>query len=217
MSPRAVCRSAGARPGGRIVRIGQDGSSTSILEGLRAPVNGLTWHDGGFFISEDGFPGRISRWTPGSERNTVLDGLPDRGNYHLNMVAVGSDGWLYFSQGAMTNSGVVGLDAYDLACLKQLPHPCDLPGLDVTLAGEMFDTIDLFVPGQRTGDRGFIAVRRDQRTARGALRPGAVHGRGVALSSGRFGTLAGGMGAAQCLRPRLPAGWPPAGDRSRRG
>jgi glucose/arabinose dehydrogenase len=145
----------GARPGGRIVRIGQDGSSTSVLEGLRAPVNGLAWHDGGFFISEGGFPGRISRWTPGGERHTVLDGLPGRGNYHLNMVAVGSDGWLYFSQGAMTNSGVVGLDAYDLAWLKQLPHPCDLPGLDITLAGEVFDTIDPFEAGQRTATAAF--------------------------------------------------------------
>src|SRR5579864_4341286 len=42
----------GARPGGRIVRIGLNGSSTNVLEGLRAPVNGLTWHDGGFLISE---------------------------------------------------------------------------------------------------------------------------------------------------------------------
>jgi glucose/arabinose dehydrogenase len=145
----------GARPGGRIVRIGPGGSSTSVLEGLRAPVNGLVWHDGGFFISEGGFPGRISRWTPGGERHTVLDGLPGRGNYHLNMVAIGPDGWLYFSQGAMTNSGVVGLDAYDLAWLKQLPHPCDLPGLDVTLAGEVFDTPDPFEPGAHAATAAF--------------------------------------------------------------
>jgi glucose/arabinose dehydrogenase len=140
----------GARPGGRIVRIGQNGSPTSVLEGLRAPVNGLTWHDGGFLISEGGFPGRISHWMPAGERQTVLDDLPGRGNYHLNMVAVGSDGWLYFSQGALTNSGVVGRDAYDLAWLKQLPHPCDLPGLDVMLAGEVFDTSDPFQSGRRT-------------------------------------------------------------------
>jgi glucose/arabinose dehydrogenase len=145
----------GARPGGRIVRIGQGGSSTAVLEGLRAPVNGLVWHDGGFYISEGGFPGRISRWTPDGERQTVLDGLPGRGNYHLNMVAVGPDGWLYFSQGAMTNSGVVGLDAYDLAWLKQLPHPCDLPGLDVTLSGEVFDTSNPFEPGSRTATAAF--------------------------------------------------------------
>src|ERR1041385_738991 len=122
----------GARPGGRIVRIGADGSPVTVLEGLRTPVNGLTWHGGGFYVSEGGFPGRISYWTPGAARRTILDELPGRGNYHTNMVAVGPDGWLYFSQGAMTNSGVVGLDAYDLAWLKQLPHPCDLPGLDIT-------------------------------------------------------------------------------------
>ena len=137
----------GARPGGRIARIDADGSSRCVLEGLRAPVNGLVWHDGGFYISEGGFPGRISRWTPGGARQTVLDGLPGRGNYHTNMVAVGPDGWLYFSQGAMTNSGVVGLDAYDIAWLKQLPHPFDLPGFDIALAGEVFPTSDPFSPG----------------------------------------------------------------------
>src|SRR4051794_7084803 len=145
----------GARPGGRIVRIGQGGSSTTVLDGLRAPVNGLAWHDGGFYISEGGFPGRVSRWSPHGERRTLLDGLPGRGNYHTNMVAVGPDGWLYFSQGAMTNSGVVGLDAYDLAWLKQLPHPCDLPGFDITLAGEVFDTSDPFEPGRRATTAAF--------------------------------------------------------------
>jgi glucose/arabinose dehydrogenase len=96
----------GARPGGRIVQVRTDGSSQTVLEGLRAPVNGLAWGDGGFYISEGGFPGRISHWKPGSARQTVLDDLPGHGNYHTNMVAVGPDGWLYFSQGAMTNSGV---------------------------------------------------------------------------------------------------------------
>ena len=130
---------AGARPGGRV---GADGSSAVVLEGLRQPVNGLTWHDGGFYISEGGFPGRISWWAPGRPRQTVLDGLPGRGNYHTNMVAMGSDGWLYFSQGAMTNMGVVGLDAYDMAWLMQLPHPCDVPGYDIALSGQLFETPD---------------------------------------------------------------------------
>jgi glucose/arabinose dehydrogenase len=136
----------GARPGGRIVRIGRDGACTIVLGDLRQPVNGLTWHAGGFYIAEGGAPGRISRWSPGGERQTVLDGLPARGNYHTNMVAVGPDGWLYFSQGAMTNSGVVGLDAYGLAWLKQLPHPCDVPGYDIELAGQAFETEDPLAP-----------------------------------------------------------------------
>jgi glucose/arabinose dehydrogenase len=162
----------GAWPGGRIVRIGQGGSSTTVLDGLRAPVNGLAWHDGGFYISEGGFPGRISRWSPHGERRTVLDGLPGRGNYHTNMVAVGPDGWLYFSQGAMTNSGVVGLDAYDLAWLKQLPHPCDLPGFDITLAGELFDTSDPFEPGRRATTAAFAPFGDSDRA--GARRSGTV-------------------------------------------
>ena len=115
---------------------------------------------------------------------TILDDLPGRGNYHTNMVAVGPDGWLYFSQGAMTNSGVVGLDAYDLAWLKQLPHPSDLPGFDIALAGEVFDTSDPFAPGQRAEDGGVLAVRRRRRAQRSALRPGAVHGLG-ACAAGR--------------------------------
>jgi glucose/arabinose dehydrogenase len=153
---------AGAKPGGRIRRVEADGSSTLVLDDLRAPVNGLTAHDGGFYIAEGGFPGRISRWTPGGERMTVLDGLPGRGNYHTNMVAVGPDGWLYFSQGAMTNSGVVGLDAYDLAWLKQLPHPCDLPGFDIELAGEVFETADPFDPHNRALTAAFAGFGETQ-------------------------------------------------------
>jgi glucose/arabinose dehydrogenase len=85
----------------------------------------------------------------------VLDDLPAHGNYHTNMVAVGPDGSLYFSQGAMTNAGVVGLDAYDLAWLKQLPHPFDLPGFDIALAGEVFATNDPFSPGQQATTAAF--------------------------------------------------------------
>ena len=132
----------GAAPGGRIRRIGPRGDHTVVLEGLRQPVNGLTWHHGGFLIAEGGYPGRISRWVPGRTPETILDGLPARGNYHTNMVAVGPDGWLYFSQGAMTNMGVVGLDAYEMAWLKQLPHPCDVPGYDIVLSGQVFQTPD---------------------------------------------------------------------------
>ncbi|MGB8843450.1 MAG: hypothetical protein WCC64_20535 [Aliidongia sp.] len=132
----------GAKPGGRIRRIDAQGGTSVVLDGLRQPVNGLTWHDGGFYISEGGFPGRISRWQPGHAPVTLLDGLPGRGNYHTNMVAAGPDGWLYFSQGAMTNMGVVGLDAYEMAWLKQLPHPYDLPGYDIALSGQLFETPD---------------------------------------------------------------------------
>jgi glucose/arabinose dehydrogenase len=162
----------GAPPNGRVLRIGRDGSSEIVLEELRAPVNGLTWGDGGFYISEGGFPGRISGWSPDGSRETLIDGLPSRGNYHTNMVAKGRDGWLYFSQGAMTNSGVVGLDGYDLAWLKQVPHPCDLPGFDIVLTEEVFTTADPFSAGQQARTAAFSPFGASD-AASGAL-PGRV-------------------------------------------
>lgn len=126
----------GAPPGGSVSRIGADGSKTVLLSGLRAPVNGLTWHRGSLIISEGGHPGRISRFDPATgELRTIIDHLPGFGNYHTNMALAGPDGKLYFSQGAMTNSGVIGTDSGDLAWLGKIEHNCDLPGYDITLAG----------------------------------------------------------------------------------
>jgi glucose/arabinose dehydrogenase len=131
---------AGAAPGGRIRRVDRDGRTEPLLGDLRSPVNGLCFHDGAFVIAEGGHPGRISRWAPGKSLETILDGLPGLGNYHTNMAVVGPDGWLYFSQGALTNSGVIGLDAYDLGWLQRLPHNHDVPGFDVVLAGMNLET-----------------------------------------------------------------------------
>lgn len=144
----------GAPPGGRIWRLddvpqGPDdggdpvaaGSRTLIAEGLAGPVTGLSWHDGALYAAEGGC-GRISRITPDGVRTTVIDGLPGPGNYHTNAPVVGPDGKLYFSQGAMSNLGVIGLDAYELGWLRRLPHAHDVPGLDVVLTGHDVRTAD---------------------------------------------------------------------------
>lgn len=130
----------GAPAGGRIWRIGSDGNRSLLIEGLRPPVNGLTFHQGNLYISEGGHPGRISRLDFDGEQTVILDNLPGPGNYHTNMVAFGPDGKLYFSQGAMTNTGIVGLDAYELGWLRRLPHAHDIPGYEVVLAGVNIET-----------------------------------------------------------------------------
>src|SRR6266568_4214455 len=130
----------GARPGGRIWALAPGGDRTLIIEGLRQPVNGVTFHDGGLYVSEGGHPGRISRIELNGRQTTILDNLPGPGNYHTNMVAFGPDGKLYFSQGAMTNTGIVGLDAYELGWLRRLPHAHDMPGYEIVLAGVNFET-----------------------------------------------------------------------------
>src|SRR6266478_3287258 len=132
----------GARPGGRIWRIDHDGDRSLLADGLRHPVNGLTYYRGSLYVSEGGHPGRISRLDLDGQQTIILDNLPGPGNYHTNMVAFGGDGKLYFSQGALTNTGIIGLDAYELGWLRRLPHNYDLPGFDIVLNGENVETWD---------------------------------------------------------------------------
>jgi len=148
----------GAPPGGRIWRLNHQGTRTLLADHLRPPVNGLTFHEGGLYVSEGGHPARISRFDLDGHQVVLVDNLPGPGNYHTNMVAFGPDGKLYFSQGAMTNTGVVGLDAYELGWLRRLPHAHDLPGYDVTLAGVNIETPNPFsdAPGARTSTGAFM-------------------------------------------------------------
>ncbi len=133
----------GAQPGGRVWKIGTDGQRSLLARNLRQPVNGLTFYQGSLYVSEGGHPGasgRISRLDMDGQMTVLLDDLPGPGNYHTNMVAFGPDGKLYFSQGSMTNTGYVGLDAYELGWLRLLPHAHDLPGYEVELAGINIET-----------------------------------------------------------------------------
>lgn len=132
----------GAPRGGRVLRI-ENGQQEVLLSDLRPPVNGVTFHQGALYVTESGHPSQILRLDLASGRQeTIVDGLPGPGNYQVNMVAFGPDQKLYFSQGAMTNTGVIGLDAYDLGWLKLLPHEHDIPGLDVVVRHAEFVTDD---------------------------------------------------------------------------
>lgn len=135
---------AGAPAGGRVRN--DDGV---LIEGLRAPVNGLLWHDGAWIVSEGGRPGRLSRVARDGARTTLVDDLPTFGDYQTNMAVIGNDGKLYFSQGAATNLGVVGPDSFDLGWLQQIPDGADIPGLDIVVAGDTFETPDPRTPGAR--------------------------------------------------------------------
>ncbi|WNV84580.1 hypothetical protein [Umezawaea sp. Da 62-37] len=136
----------GARPGGRVRLLTESDRGTAgtvVVDGLAAPVTGLCLHDGALYASEGG-AGRITRIDADGTRTPVVDGMPGPGNYHTNTAAVGPDGKLYFGQGAMSNLGVIGLDAYEVGWLKRLPHAHDVPGLDITLAGAHAVTTDPF-------------------------------------------------------------------------
>lgn len=145
----------GGKPGGRVLRIEADGSHTCLLDELGVPLNGLACKGRSLYISEGGNPGRISRLDLDSGQFSVLlDNLPGLGNYQTCMVAFGPDGKLYFSQGALTNHGIMGLDAYELGWLRCLPHNHDIPGYNIVLTGASVETADPLAGGEartRTG------------------------------------------------------------------
>src|SRR5947209_19638055 len=66
----------GARPGGRIWALTPGEDRSLIAEGLRQPVNGVTFHDGRLYASEGVHPARISRVELDGRQTTILDKPP---------------------------------------------------------------------------------------------------------------------------------------------
>lgn len=127
----------------RLLRIGPDGSTTTVAEVAgNGPWNGVDWHAGGFYVAEGGEieGGRILRIVPGQAPVAIVGGLPSVGDHHTNGPAIGPDGWLYFGQGTATNSGVVGTDNYQFGWLERYPGFHDVPCRDLRLTGINYTT-----------------------------------------------------------------------------
>jgi hypothetical protein len=135
----------GAKPGGKVWSITANGEKSLLAEDLGFPLTGLTFHDGSLWVSQGSNPGRITRLELDGRTTDILDNLPGGGNYHTGEVAFGTDGKMYWGQGAMTNTGLVGLDALIMGWLKKLPHSVDIPGYDVVVNDVRVTTKNPFV------------------------------------------------------------------------
>ena len=127
----------------RLLRIENDGGTTQVAAGQdNGPWTGVAFHDGAFFVAEGGVlhGGRILRITPDGNIRVIVDDLPSYGDHHTDGPAVSADGWIYFGQGTASNSGVIGEDNEKFGWLKRHPQFHDIPGQDITLAGENFQT-----------------------------------------------------------------------------
>jgi glucose/arabinose dehydrogenase len=136
----------GATPG-RILRLERDGSLTVVAGAFNPPLAGFV-HDkeGTLYVSHNGV---ISAISPTGRRD-ILTGLPSLGDHKNNNIVMGPDGKLYFVQGTVTNSGIVGLDNWVLWG-RYFPGPRDVPCKDVTLRGVNVTTADprSVIPFQR--------------------------------------------------------------------
>jgi glucose/arabinose dehydrogenase len=132
----------------RLVRVEPDGQLTQIVAGQDPPWNGVTFHDGAFYVAAAGHRdgGRIVRIGMDGATTTLVDSLPSLGDHHTNGPVTGPDGWLYFGQGTATNAGVVGLDNFDFGWVPRQPAFHDIPCRDVTLVGKNYTTRNPLTP-----------------------------------------------------------------------
>jgi len=128
----------------RLLRLEPDDRFTVIASGDRnGPWTGATFYKGYFYVAEGGEldGGRILRVDPESGRAVaLLGGLPSTGDHPTTGPVIGPDGRLYFGQGTMTNSGVVGADNETTGWLTRYPDRHDVPCRDLRLRGVNFPT-----------------------------------------------------------------------------
>jgi hypothetical protein len=113
----------------RLLRIESGGRTATVATGTRnGPWNGVTFHDGNFYVSEGGVleGGKILRISTGGWITTLVEGLPSLGDHHTNGPVI-RENYLYFGQGTATNSGVVGNDNEKFGWLKRQQDFHDIP------------------------------------------------------------------------------------------
>lgn len=155
----------------RLLRIEGDGSTTEIARGDNPPWNGLELHEGAFYVAGGHVePGQILKIEADGTKTVLVDGLPSLGDHHTNGPRMGRDGWLYFGQGTVTNSAVVGLDNVQFGWVESHPEAHDVPCEDIVLRGKNYTTED--PRGGRATTGAFVPF--GTATTQGQIVPGAV-------------------------------------------
>jgi glucose/arabinose dehydrogenase len=144
--------------------------------GDNGPWNGLTYHQGYFYVAEGGTKqgGRILKISGQGQITPLVENLPSFGDHHTNGPVVGPDGWLYFGQGTATNSGVVGIDNEQLGWLRKHPEFRDVPCRDVKLRGTNFTSKNPLTPNEDDEVKTGAFVPFGTQTEAGQVIPGQV-------------------------------------------
>ncbi len=137
----------------RLLRVGTTNESVAV--GTGGAWNGLGFYQGNFFVAQmDSDGGRIVKIDSKGKQTNLVENLPSLGDYPAGTPLPSPDGYVYFSQGAATNSGVVGPDndsgapvRGSASWLNSNRRFHDFPGNDVELTGVNVQTKDPFAPG----------------------------------------------------------------------
>ncbi len=131
-----------------IIKVDQKGNTSIVADRfLYGPITDLEFHEGKIYVSHKGV---ISTLNPESGIiKDIIIGLPSSGDHQNNQIAFGPDGRLYLSQGTATNSGVVGEDnIFGLQWPKYTPQIHDVPGMNISLTGQSFNTTNPFTSSE---------------------------------------------------------------------
>lgn len=110
---------------------------------IYGPIGGMALHKGKVYVShrdETGM-GVITAFDYEGNHSTVVADLPARGDYSVTDLAIHPrDGRLFFGVGAATNSGVVGLDNWEVGWVEDYPDFADRSFVNLKLNGYRFTT-----------------------------------------------------------------------------
>lgn len=121
----------------RILRISQSGEVKPFAtRGLHGPINDLLWHKDRLYVSHRG---KISTVEDNGRVRDLVTDLPSGGDHHNNQMTIGPDGKLYFGQGTVTNSGVVGPDNEHMGWLRKDPNLHDVPAKTIQVEDKAFE------------------------------------------------------------------------------
>lgn len=117
-----------------ILKLTANGYMDVIAEDFVIPISGINYQDGVLYVSHRGF---VTKLYKDGTRENVIMGLPSNGDHYNSPVAFSPDKKMYFGQGTVTNSGVVGNDN---EWVTISPLLCDYTGDYVMLFGQNFST-----------------------------------------------------------------------------
>ena len=143
----------------RLLRIETNGKISEIARGAKnGPWTGVSFHRDAFYVAEGGVleGGRILRISSQGQVTALISNLPSFGDHHVNGPIISPDGWLYFSVGTASNSGIIGEDNAKFGWLKRKPNFHDIPAKDVTLVGENFTTADPLRGARKTSTGAYL-------------------------------------------------------------
>lgn len=167
----------------RLLKIDATGNPTVVATGSKnGPWTGIEFHAGNFYVAEGGVleGGRILRITPSGTITALVSNLPSFGDHHTNGPVV-HNGYIYFTVGTATNSGVVGPDNAKYGWLKRKPQFHDIACRDVVLSGQNYVSDDALTDAAGDTVRTGAYVPYGTATTSGQVIKGAIPCTGAVL------------------------------------